>query len=80
MKKLFNGPVFIQIYLKLKKKLANQQVVFKQNKKVVKNMNCLFRSNFLSNMTKLCSGPALPVHIFNVWTIITQKEWNLFEL
>ena len=36
------------------------------------------------NKTKLCSRPALPVHTFNVWTIIMQslniKEWNLFEL
>ena len=38
------------------------------------------------NLTKtaLCSGPALRVHIFNLWTIIMQslniKEWNLFEL
>ena len=36
------------------------------------------------NKTKLCSGPASSVHIFNGWTIIMQsfnkKEWNRFEL
>ena len=36
------------------------------------------------NKTKLCSGPASSVHIFNVLTLIMQslniKEWNLFEL
>ena len=26
------------------------------------------------NKTKLCSGPASPVHIFNVWTIIMQNS------
>ena len=34
--------------------------------------------------TKLCSGPALEVHMFNVWIINMQslniKEWKLFEL
>ena len=38
----------------------------------------------LINKTKLCYGPASPVHICNVWTINMQssniKEWNLFEL
>ena len=35
------------------------------------------------NKAKLSSGPATPVHSFNVWTIIMQilcvKEWNLFK-
>ena len=26
------------------------------------------------NLTKLCSGPASPVHIFNVWIIIMQSS------
>ena len=47
-------------------------------------LNIIANSVFILDKTQLCSGPASPEHIFNVWTIIMQslniKEWNLFEL
>ena len=43
-----------------------------------------FDSDSSDNKTKLCSGPASSVHIFNVWKINMQslniQEWNLFKL
>ena len=43
------------------------------------NATYIVRVNYTMNKTKLCSGPVLPVHIFNVWTIDVQSS-NIQEL